>query len=107
MDWGDPPALWVPVERYAEAAPIFSFDILHSWGMESFLVSGRLRSGATVAEASAQVAALTARLRETQGRRQNQQAVLRSLDIELQKTGYINEAGRCLVDLTAELVPDG
>ena len=76
LDWGEPPSIWVPVDHYREAAPLFPFDIVHTWGMESYLVTARLRPGVTMEQAGAQVAALTARLREVQGRRQGQRAVL-------------------------------
>uniref|UniRef100_Q02A83 Permease n=1 Tax=Solibacter usitatus (strain Ellin6076) TaxID=234267 RepID=Q02A83_SOLUE len=76
MDWTDPPSLWVPVQQYKEATPVFPLDIVHSWGMESYLVTARLRPGATAEQANAQMAALTARLHEPQGRRQGQRAVV-------------------------------
>jgi predicted permease len=76
MDWADPPSVWVPVEHYKEAAPIFSFDIVHAWGMESYLVTARLQPSVTAKQANAQMAALTARLREVRGRRQGQRAML-------------------------------
>ncbi|MGA2146934.1 MAG: ABC transporter permease [Bryobacteraceae bacterium] len=76
MDWADPPSVWVPVEQYRQATPVFPFDIVHAWGMESYLVTARMRPGVTVEQANAQMAALTARLRETQNRRQGQRPVL-------------------------------
>lgn len=76
MDWGDPPSLWVPVARYAEAVPVFPFDIQRAWGMESYLVTARLRPGVTPDRAGAELAALTARIREQQHRRQRQNAVV-------------------------------
>jgi predicted permease len=75
MDWADPPSVWVPVARYAEAVPAFSFDVVRAWGMESYLVTARLRPGVTAEQAGAQLVALTARLREMQNRRQGQTAV--------------------------------
>jgi hypothetical protein len=41
MDWADPPEIWAPVDRYKEAAPVFPIDIVHAWGMESYLVTAR------------------------------------------------------------------
>jgi predicted permease len=76
LDWADPPSVWTPVQQYKQAAPFFPLDIVHAWGMESYLVTARLRPSVTVEQANAQMAALTARLRETQGRRQQQRAVL-------------------------------
>ncbi len=76
MDWGIPPAVWVTADRYKEATPFFPLDIVHAWGMESYLVTARLRPGITLEQADGQMAALTARLREAQGRRQGQRAVL-------------------------------
>jgi len=76
LDWADPPSVWTPVQQYKEAAPFFPLDIVHAWGMESYLVTARLRPGVTMQQANAQMAALTVRLRETEGRRQGQLAVL-------------------------------
>jgi predicted permease len=76
LDWADPPSVWTPVQQYKQAIPVFPFDIVHAWGMESYLVTARLRPGVTGEQANAQMAALTVRLRETQGRRQGQRAVL-------------------------------
>jgi predicted permease len=76
LDWADPPSVWARVEQYKEAAPFFPLDIVHAWGMDSYLVTARLRPGVTVEQANAQMAALTVRLRETEGRRQQQRAVL-------------------------------
>jgi predicted permease len=76
MDWGELPSVWIPVARYAEAVPVFPFDIVHAWGMESYLVTARLRRGVTPEQAGAQMAALTARLREQQNRRKGQTAVV-------------------------------
>ncbi|HLK61830.1 MAG TPA: ABC transporter permease [Bryobacteraceae bacterium] len=76
MDWSDSPSVWLPVEQYRQAVPAFNLDIIHNWGGESYLVSARLRPGVTVEQADAQVAALTARIRETQNRRLGQHAIL-------------------------------
>jgi len=64
MDWADPPSVWLPVDRYAEAVPAFPFDITRAWGMESYLVTARLRPGVAIAQAEAQMQALTARMAE-------------------------------------------
>ncbi len=76
MDWADPPSVWIAVSHYATVIPLMTFDIVHEWGGESYLVTGRLRPGVTVEQAAAQVASLTARLREDRGRRKEQTAVL-------------------------------
>src|SRR5579883_463276 len=75
LDWAEPPSVWIPVERYAEAVPAFPFDITRAWGMESYLVTARLRPGVSAAQAGAELAALTARLREERRRREHQTAV--------------------------------
>ena len=76
MDWSDPPSVWLPITRYAEAQPALKFDIVREWGMESYLVTARLRPGATPQQAGAQMAALTARLLEEKNRRANQTAIV-------------------------------
>jgi predicted permease len=77
MDWTEPPSVWIPVTHAAEAVPALSaIDVVHAWGMESYLVTGRLRPGVSVAQAAGEVAALSARLREEQNRRRDQVAVL-------------------------------
>jgi predicted permease len=77
MDWADPPSVWLPIARAADAVPALSvIDVVHSWGMESYLVTGRLRPGVTAAQAAGEIAALTARLREERNRRRDQVAVV-------------------------------
>ena len=76
LDWVEPPAVWVPVKRYAEAVPAFPFDVTHAWGMESYLITARLRPGVSAEQAGAQMAALTVRLREERRRRERQTAVV-------------------------------
>ncbi len=76
MDWADPPSVWLPVEQYKQAVPVFPIDIVHAWGMEGYLITARLRRGVSVAQANAQLASLTVRLREAQNRRLTQRAVI-------------------------------
>ncbi len=62
LDWGKPPELWVPVTMYREAVPALAdIDVLHLWGMHSFLILGRLRPGVTFERAQAAMATLAAR----------------------------------------------
>ncbi len=63
LDWGDRPEMWIPMRFYADAVPhLRSFDVLHAWGMQSFLVSGRLKDGVTPAQASDEIASLARRI---------------------------------------------
>jgi predicted permease len=62
LDWGDPPGFWIPVGMYRQAVQAFSeIDVVNSWGMQSFLVAGRLRPGVTIDRARAALAVLSAR----------------------------------------------
>jgi predicted permease len=62
FDWGDPPALWIPVGMYRRAVPAFgNIDVLNSWGMQSFLVAGRLKPGVALDKARAALAVLSSR----------------------------------------------
>jgi predicted permease len=64
LDWAETPLLWLPVSRYREAvAPFRDFDILGSWGMQSYQIVARLRPGATFEQASSELAALSSRLK--------------------------------------------
>lgn len=77
MDWAEAPSVWIPVSQYAAAVPAFNnFDIIHAWGMESYLVTGRLRPEVTIAQAQAQIASFTERLREQRSIRKGQSPVL-------------------------------
>lgn len=52
LDWGRPPELWIPAALYRQAEPHFApIDVLHTWGMQSFLAVGRLRDGVPVKQA--------------------------------------------------------
>ena len=62
LDWGKPPEVWIPVAAFREAVPAFGeIDVLHQWGMHSFLVAGRLRPGLSIDSAQAQLSVLSAR----------------------------------------------
>ncbi len=62
LDWGDPPALWLPVGMYRQAVPAFGeLDVLNYWGMQSFLVSARLKQGVSLDKARAALAVLSSR----------------------------------------------
>ncbi|MBI1898689.1 MAG: ABC transporter permease [Acidobacteria bacterium] len=62
LDWGDPPEFWVPMRMYRQAVPAFrDMDILNYWGMQSFLVAGRLRPGVSFDQAQAALAVLSSR----------------------------------------------
>jgi len=62
LDWGDPPAVWVPVGMNRQAVPAFSeLDVLNYWGMHSFLLAGRLRPGVTFEQAQAAMSVLSSR----------------------------------------------
>ena len=76
MDWADPPSVWIPVSQYAAAVPALNLDIVHEWRMESYLVTARLRPGVTLQQAQAQIASLTARLRESRGIRKGESPLL-------------------------------
>jgi predicted permease len=76
LDWADPPSVWITATPRVTAVPALNIDIVHEWAMESYLVFGRLRPGVTTQQASAQMASLTARLREERHRLENQSAVL-------------------------------
>ena len=63
LDWGQPPQFWIPMTMYREAVPAFArYDALRLWGMHSMLVTGRLRDGVTVAQAAAEMRALSVRI---------------------------------------------
>ncbi len=76
MDWADPPSVWIPASQHAAALPAVKADFVHEWAIESYLVTGRLRPGVTLAQAQAQMASLTVRMREERGRLKGQTAVL-------------------------------
>jgi predicted permease len=76
MDWAEPPSAWIPVSHHASALPALNFDIVHEWGMQSYLVTARLRPGVTIQQAQAQMTSLTARLREARGMRKNESPLL-------------------------------
>jgi predicted permease len=62
LDWGEPPEVWVPAGLYRQAIPPFAdLDVLHNWGMHTFLVVGRLRPGATLEQAQAELEVLSSR----------------------------------------------
>ena len=64
VDWMEQPSLWVPLAHYREAVPAFGeFDILGSWGMESYQVVARMRPDVTLREAEGEVAGFSARIR--------------------------------------------
>jgi predicted permease len=70
LDWGNPPDLWVPVGLYRRAVPAFSgLDVLNYWGMQSFLVAGRLRPGVGFDQARAALAVLSDRASAFRGGR--------------------------------------
>ena len=53
LDWGGTPELWIPVAFYRQAEQHFAdFDVLHAWGMQSFLTAGRLRDGVSLEQAA-------------------------------------------------------
>jgi hypothetical protein len=63
MDWAEPPSIWIPVATYRQAVPAMNdVDIIRYWGMQSYLVTARLRPGVTLAAARAEAAVLGARL---------------------------------------------
>ncbi len=63
VDWDEPPVLWVPLAHNRSAVPPFrEFDILGSWGMQSFQVVARMRPGVGLRAACGEIAGLTARL---------------------------------------------
>ncbi|MGE5648456.1 MAG: ABC transporter permease [Acidobacteriota bacterium] len=63
MDWDEPPSVWVPVASFRQAVPAMDrYDIMRSWGMQSYLVTARLKPGVTLEEARAEAAVLGARL---------------------------------------------
>ena len=64
------------MSQHAAALPAVKADFVHEWAIESYLVTGRLRRGVTLAQAQAQMASLTARMREERGRLKGQTAVL-------------------------------
>ncbi|HVX65219.1 MAG TPA: ABC transporter permease [Bryobacteraceae bacterium] len=65
LDWSEPPGIWIPVNAYRQAIPAFhDFDVVRAWGMQSYLVSGRLRAGVSREQAQAEMATLAARMRD-------------------------------------------
>lgn len=53
LDWGRTPELWIPAAFYRQAEQRFAgFDVLHAWGMQSFLTAGRLRDGVSLEQAA-------------------------------------------------------
>ena len=59
LDWGDRPDVWIPMRHYAEAVPVLSrFDVMNAWGMQSCLVTARLREGVAPQQAFDEIAAL-------------------------------------------------
>jgi predicted permease len=60
LDWGKAPEVWVPAAMYREAVPAMAkVDVLGSWGMQSFLVVGRLRPGVSIEQARAAMRVLS------------------------------------------------
>ncbi len=58
MNWGDPPQIWITLEGAQLLVPAFrAIDILHQRQAEWLLVIGRLRPGATIAQAQAELRA--------------------------------------------------
>ena len=63
LDWGERPDLWIPINMYREAVPALGrFDLLHNWGGHTLLVTGRLRDGVSLAQAEAEMRALSGRI---------------------------------------------
>ncbi len=59
LDWGATPQIWLPISNYRGAVPALAeVDVERAWGMHSFLVLGRLRPGATLQQARAELAVL-------------------------------------------------
>ena len=53
LDWGRTPELWIPAAFYRQAEQhLASIDVLHAWGMQSFLTVGRLRDGVSLEQAA-------------------------------------------------------
>jgi predicted permease len=63
LDSDEPPSLWLPIATFREAVPpLRDFDIMGSWGMQSFEVVGRLSPNVTPRQALDDLAALSARI---------------------------------------------
>lgn len=53
LDWGRTPELWIPAAFYRQAEQhLAAYDVLHGWGMQSFLTVGRLRDGVSLEQAA-------------------------------------------------------
>jgi predicted permease len=62
LDWGRTPELWIPAAFYRQAEQhLASIDVLHAWGMQSFLTVGRLRDGVSLEQAAQEMRSWGAR----------------------------------------------
>jgi len=66
LNWGQPPRLWIPLHATAIVQPRFrTLDIFHQRAMQWLLVTGRLRPGAGVARAQAEIQTIAAGIAES------------------------------------------
>jgi len=67
VDRASVPEFWVPLMMYREIMPLFAeWDLEHRWGTQWLAATGRLKPGATLAQAGAVMATLSQQLRQAQ-----------------------------------------
>jgi hypothetical protein len=66
LNWGKPPRVWIPLQATAIAIPRFrTIDIFHQRAMPWLLITGRLKVGAGVPQAQAEIQTIAAAIAQS------------------------------------------